>query len=411
MKILNTMEYDAWIIGNHDLEFGLEVLNKISKKSNADIFAANFISEKPNNFLKWKLYKKNGISAAVIGLTSPYIDEWLWGNKRNEYKLLPTIETIDSTMPEVLKAKPDIIILAIHHGRFPPHRIKGLNIRKIAEKFPQIDLILGGHSHQEFPGEKCGISSWYVETGCHAEKFAWIEATIDTENKRVIDIRSKLIPVKKKKIENPELNKSMEKWRKQTENFSKQKLGFTKKELIPPLKDELFAPINELFCRAIAESTGAEFAFHGYVKKSAKLADTITENDVFEIIPYEDTICTLELTPLELKQIIKEQISNKGKGSFQSPFGINIAITGNNEISVQQENGEKLHDDKKYLVAFNSYSLAGAGGRFPELKKIALLNTSKGKDSNVTVRDALRTYIKKHSPLDIKKVNRISWKK
>lgn len=409
LTILNILQYDAWIIGNHDLEFGLKRLNEISEKSKADIFAANIIIEKTNNFKRWKLYNKNGIKTALIGLSSPHIDKWLWGDKRKPYKIKTAFDTIDSLMPEIIKSQPDVIILAIHHGRFSPDRLKGFDIKKIAETFPQIDLILGGHSHQEIPGEKCGISTWYVESGSHAEKFGLIEISVDTKKHYVVDIKSKLIPAKKNKNIDPRLKRSIKHLLQKAEHFSKKQVGYTKNEISPPLKKELHSTMNELFSKAITEAAKADIAFHGSVSKYAKFAGNITEKDIFNAIPYEDTVCTLELNQKQLEIIIREQIFDADKGRFQSPFGLDVFIDKSDNISIRLPNRKKIDENKKYLCAFSSYILAGAGGRFPKLKKIALHKTSKGSDTGITVRDALRKYIRKHSPLNIKKVERIHY--
>ncbi len=410
-SLLNVLEYDAWIIGNHDLEFGFNTLLDIAADSSADIMAANLIPERKNNFIKWKLYEKNGIKIAVIGLTSPHIKEWLWGDKVKNFKLVPTIKTMDSVMPDVLKSKPDVLILAIHQGRFSPARLKGFNITKIAKKYPQINIILGGHSHQEVPGEKCGISTWYVESGCHAEKFAVLEVVVDTEKHRVERVDSKLIPVRNQKIISPKFTDSIKEWRRKAEKFAGQIIGSTKSRIRGPEKKALFATMNELFCNSLSETADTKIVFHGAVMESAELAGSITEKHIFEAIPYEDSVCTLKLTPNELKTIILEQIKEKNHGRFQSPYGLQIIIRNNNIVSLKLENGKNLYNNKRYLCAFSSYILAGAGGHFPQLKKIAMMPESKGTDTGILIRDSLRNYIIKNSPLNIKTVNRIKFQK
>ncbi len=396
VSILNTLKYDAWILGNHDLEFGFQVLNNLSKDCSADIISGNLQPEEKNSFKSWKLYKKNGIKIIVIGLTSPHIEEWLWGNKLKRYRIMPTFKTLDNIMPAILKEAPDIIILAIHHGRFSPKRLNGFNIHKIADTYPQIDLILGGHSHQEVPGEKCGRSTWYVETGAHAEKFAKIKILIDTKKSAVINIRSKLIPVKKQKTINLKFLNCIKPWRNLAAKFTKNIVGYTGESINSRLNDSMFSGISKLFCQAIAEKSRVNIVFHGAVVKSANFTGDITEKDIFDVIPYEDTICTLELTSEELKIIIHEQLEKKGEKHFQSVLGLIVSQENPNHITIKLANGSALPPDKRYKCAFSSYVLAGAGGRFPKLKAIASQKSSKGVDTDITIRDALREYVKKH---------------
>jgi len=402
ISLLNAMHYDAWILGNHDLEFGFKRLNEISKKCSADIIAANLIPEEKNNFIKWKLYIKNGIKAAVIGLTSPHIKEWLWGNKTKHYNIISTEKAIESTMNEILQKHPNIIILAIHHGRFTPNRLNGFNIKKIADKYPQIDLILGAHSHQEVPGEKCGITTWYVESGAHAKKYAKIEITVNLKTGNTQKINSKLIPVTKQSHISHEFNNAIKKWKTKATNFAKTLIGTTTNDITATMTNLRFSPVSKLFCMAIQEKTHADFVFHGSVIQSAKLAGKIYQKDLFNLIPYEDTICLLKLTPEELKIIINEQMKKRKINHFQSYYGLNVNFDYQNRITLTFNNNTPLIQNKRYLTAFSSYALAGAGGRFPELKKIAAKKTSEGVDTNNTIRDALKQYIQKHSPIKIR---------
>ncbi len=399
ISLLNTLKYDTWILGNHDLEFGFDTLHNLSKWCSADIIAGNLQTEEDTNFKSWKLYKKNGIKIAIIGFTSPHIEEWLWGNKLKKYKITPIFKNLAVIMPTILKNSPDIIILGIHHGRFSPKRLNGFHLNKIVAKYPQIDLILGGHSHQEVPGEKCGLSTWYVEAGSHAEKFAKIEILIDDKKKSVVNIASKLIKVtKQEKIDSKFIN-CIKPWQQNAAKFAKEVVGYTEKTINSEIKTSNHSGISKLFCRAIAEKSNVEIVFHGAVKHSASFAGDITEKDIFDAIPYEDTICTLELTPDELKIIISEQFATKKKYHFQSVSGLIVSRGSHKEITIKQSNGSELNTDKRYKCAFSSYFLAGAGGRFPKLKSIALQKKSKGIDTNITIRKALREYIKKHSPI------------
>jgi 2',3'-cyclic-nucleotide 2'-phosphodiesterase (5'-nucleotidase family) len=406
ISILNTMNYDASIPGNHDLEFGFQTLNKLAEECSADIIAANLHPDTGNNFIKWQLYHKNGIKIALLGVTSPHITEWLWGNKLKQYNIIKTNKAIDAAMGDILKADPDIIILAIHHGRYSPARLNGFNIKEIADKYPQIDLILGAHSHQEVPGEKCGIATWYVETGAHAEKFAKIEVTVDKKLGRVASITSKLIPVTKQKKISSEFTLSIKKWKDKAAKFAKNVIGKSDTQITAEMDNLRFSPMSKLFTLAIKERSKADFAFHGAVIKSAKFAGKITEADLFEVIPYEDTICLLKLTPAELKIIITEQMKNRKMGHFQSYSGFNIKFNYQNKMTLVSDNGKPLNPQKRFITAFSSYVLAGAGGRFPKLKEIAQKRSSEGVDTDIRVRDALRKYIQRHTPLIMQKFDK-----
>lgn len=409
--IMNYLDYDAWIIGNHDFDFGQERLAYICGIIKADKVAANLIWEQPSSpVLPWKIYMKNGAKIAVIGMTSPNLDNWLWGSNPKGLRLESAAadEVIERIMPSVLESRPDMIILAVHHGRFSPEETGKFNIALLAEKYPQIDLILGGHSHIEIPGERIGHRTWFVQAGKHGESLAWIEAYIDPKKHRVKRIQSKLIPADETVVPDTIATEKIKKWIDKAESFSKRIIGKTVNPILPQKNGEWNCSMNELFARAIAEETESVVAFHGTVVADVKFAGAITEQNLFNAIPYEDTICTIHLNNEEMRKIMSEQIKQYDKGRFQSPWGIYAKIDDNGAIQgeVRFKDGKIWQDKSKRIKAsFSSYVLAGAGGRFPVLKEIASNPRCKPEDTGIPIRDALRNYIRNNSPLKISATN------
>jgi len=103
-----------------------------------------------------------------------------------------------------------------------------------------------------------------------------------------------------------------------------------------------------------------------------------------------------------LQEIIEEQLQQQIDQRFLSPYGIKITADKNKkENKIQLESGRPWPSGKRITVAINSYSTASAAGRFKVLKRIAALKEVNTRDTKSNVRDILRDYIKKHSPISI----------
>jgi 2',3'-cyclic-nucleotide 2'-phosphodiesterase (5'-nucleotidase family) len=407
LLMLNSMRYDAWVLGNHDYDFGTTRLAELMKKANCDVLAANLAWKSESKQLKsWKLYTKNGIKIALIGLTSPYLRKWFWGDKLNGVQILPAMEVLDELMPEVLKAKPDFTILAIHHGPYTPRRLDsdvGIHVRAIAKRYPQINLILGGHTHQSIPGEEFGNDTWFVEPGCHAEKFAWIEVAFDPTGRKRPVIHSKLVSTKRvPKNEYARFAAPVKKWLKKSWRFS-HKVVTKVNHPIKPAGSLSIPPysMERLICESIARVAKTKIAICGAVNDYAELSGKATEWNLFKAAPFEDNVCVLNLNRGEFLEIVNEQIKKWDKGRPQSVFGISVKggwtpekIYPSDTI-LRLPNGKMWKSrTKRVRVAFSSYVLASAGGRFPKLNEIANRTTSKGKDTNIVLRDAIRNFLK-----------------
>jgi 2',3'-cyclic-nucleotide 2'-phosphodiesterase (5'-nucleotidase family) len=308
-------------------------------------------------------------------------------------------------MPEIMKTNPDMIILGIHQG-LRGAKNKENNLWLIARNYPQINLVLGGHTHKNIPGKIIGWKTWYAQAGCHAENILKAIVEVDTVTRKV-SIKSGLLPAAGKPVDK-KLQNSVSKFTATTKKYSKEPVGKTLTELEPLnyKAKELQNSLSELFCRAITRKANTKIAFHGTLNWKFSIKGEIREKDIFSLVPYENTIGILELTPDETRRIINEQLSCIKKMNFQPPWGIIVEVGKDGKVAGQLKfpDGSEWQDGERRKVAFASYYLAGAGGRFPILKKIASEPEVKAKDTGILVRKAMRDYIKKNSPLNIKTV-------
>lgn len=386
--MLNYLNYDAWIIGNHDFELGSEKLLSICHFIRADKLVGN-LNWHREIIKSWKTYRKNGAKIAVIGLTSPHIDKWLWGKDSAQFKISNIKNSLKVIIPEVMKSKPDMIILAIHHGRFSPPRLNGINLTKIALLYPQIDLILGGHTHLNVPGEKIGINSWYVIPGAHAEKLAQINVKIDIDKHKVVNITSKLLSVTPTTPEDIEILTKLQKSKKKVLRFNRKRVGY--------IKSTNSDYINKLFGKALCNASNAKGAFISPPVKPPELSGLINEEKLFSIEPYIDIVSTIDITRNEFILILEEQQNCRYKNKRQKLFDIKVKKEKNGQYKIYFKDGKQWQSTSKRVpIAFSSYILAGAGGRFPILRSIASKKYSNGKSFNITMRDALRILIKQN---------------
>jgi len=78
-RILNFMGYEAGTVGNHDLETGHPVYDKLSGEFKFPWLAANAVhtgSGKPW-FKPYTILTHQGIRIAILGLTTPKVPDWL----------------------------------------------------------------------------------------------------------------------------------------------------------------------------------------------------------------------------------------------------------------------------------------------------------------------------------------------
>ncbi len=381
IDILNDLKYDIWVPGNHDFDFGLKTLNLRSSQFKGDAIIAN-IETKENPFLSWKTYNIDNVKIAIIGMTAPNLDDYNWGSKLEGFELLSIDNAISKIIPDIMISKPDIIILASHFGLYGIDKKQANSLYYIAKKYPQIELILGGHIHTANKGELVGESTWFAQAEHHAESVLKIELFIDTEKKFPNKITGELLSVKGVKDDKILANK-YNSFLEKSEKLKIKKIGYLETEKNPVvIKGK--SSISEFIAEAAIKKLGVDTVLIGAVSNYAKLKGDITELDLYLASPYQDTIATLELNIQDLKQIIKEQEKQKKKDLFQTLYHFS------DKMYINKKAIAKLANQKIIKVAFSSFVLAGARGKFPILKKLSKLKRTKPTDTNITIRDIMR---------------------
>jgi 2',3'-cyclic-nucleotide 2'-phosphodiesterase (5'-nucleotidase family) len=159
---------------------------------------------------------------------------------------------------------------------------------------------------------------------------------------------------------------------------------------------------SELICRVLAEAAHCPVVVHGKLSPLGLPAGPIREAQLFDLVPYENEIFTARLTPAQLATVVAEQWRNRKSYVFCGLYGVEAILDPEGkaaELSPLPANA--LDADGRVLVAFNSYTAAGGGGRFPELAKILAEPASQLRGTGISSRDALRDYLVRNPGLDL----------
>jgi 2',3'-cyclic-nucleotide 2'-phosphodiesterase/3'-nucleotidase len=159
---MNAMRYDAAAIGNHEFNFGLDVLSRYRDQLDFPLLAANALdwtSDAPA-FASYRLREVSVAHAppvivGIVGLVTPGCAIWDRANVDGRVRFEGVVETARSVIPAVKAAGADVIMVCCHSGAdvsssygdaLPwPENASGL----LAEQVPGINAILVGHAHAE----------------------------------------------------------------------------------------------------------------------------------------------------------------------------------------------------------------------------------------------------------------------
>ena len=172
VQALNYMNYDVWVLGNHEFNFEKEFIARNIRNFNGSVVSANIKNTKDNSYfvLPYQLFNIEGVRVAVIGMVPPHIPMWE-ASSPSHFKGLKFEEPLDILRPLVdsLKGEYDVLIGALHLGRNGEYGSNS-GMVEIAKQIPEFDLIFGGHEHARYATEiegQNGDKTWIIEPGAY----------------------------------------------------------------------------------------------------------------------------------------------------------------------------------------------------------------------------------------------------
>lgn len=308
-RMVEYVGYDAIVVGNHDIETGHPVYDRIVKTMKVPFLAANAIrtdNGKPY-FQEYVTLKRHGLNITVIGFTNPNIKGWLspllWEGMTFESLLPFAQECVDRI---AAKEKSDVVIAAVHAGTGEGDgsmlESQGLDLFK---SLRGVDFVVCAHDHRPVVHKNDSIC--LINAGSHCRNLGFGTVTVKVENGKVVSktLDAELLPVDKKNVD----TKMQELFRPEFEAVK----AFTLKE-VGELKADLrtrdaYRGMSDyvnlihtlsLGCTPAQISFAAPLTFNGFVK-----AGTLVYNDLFTIYPFENQLFVVKMTGKEIRDCLE----------------------------------------------------------------------------------------------------------
>jgi 5'-nucleotidase len=237
----------------------------------------------------------------------------------------------------------------------------------LAQALPEIDLILGGHEHENMQVWRGSDFTPILKADANARSAYIHNLTYDTETRR-LQIDSRLQPITDRIPDDPEVSQVVQRWVDQafgafsTMGFDPAKLVVKspialdgRESIVRNQSSPLTELIAEGFLNAAPDVDLALFN-SGSIRIDDELPPgNITEYDVIRILPFGGNVVSVEMRGRLLKQVLDQGQVNKGTGGFLQ--------TANVKWSAEKDewliNGKPLDQRRNYKVALSDYLITG----------------------------------------------------
>lgn len=446
-SVMNYMKYDAATIGNHDIEPGHPVYDKIVNEFKFPWMAANAVDTKTNQpyFKPYIIINRDGVKIAVLGLITPGIPMWLpekiWSGIDFQDMIVSAKKWVDVIRE---KEHPDVLIGLFHAGVESTYEGQTADMPRnenaaqlVAEQVPGFDVVFVGHDHHgwNYTVKDAAGNNVLILGTLNASRTA-TEATIVLNKNSETGQWKKEISGDIIQIEN---YKPDEAFMTEFEPVIKNIKAYVAKPIgefteTISTRESLFgdSPFVDLIQRIQLELTHADVSFAAPLSFNAEIKKgEVYVRDMFKLYKYENLLYTMKMSGQEIKDYLEysygqwfNQMKNADDDllnfnhddqgnyivshgtpqlsasyyNYSSAAGINYTVDvskpAGERISVTSMADGKTFDLKKtYTVALNSYRGNGGGGHLTLGAKIPK-NEIAGRIINSTPKD-LRFYLMK----------------
>lgn len=442
-RMVEHMGYDAVVVGNHDIETGHPVYDRMVRTMEVPFLAANAIRNDNGEpyFQEYVTLKKHGLNVTIIGFTNPNIKSWLspllWEGMTFESLVPMAQEVVDRI---TAKEKSDVVIVAAHagtgEGDGSQYESQGLDLFK---SLRGVDFVLCAHDHRPVVHQNDSIC--LINAGSHCRNLGFGSVTLKVEGGKVVSktLDAELLPVDKKNVDT-EMQEIFRPDFEAVKAFTLKEIGELKADLrtrdaYTGMSDYInLIHTLSIGCAPAQISFAAPLTFNGFVK-----AGTLVYNDLFTVYPFENQLFVVKMTGKEIKNYLEHSYDSwintidseddtllkivnspdprtgqkrwsfvNRSYNFDSAAGLvyKVDVTrpmGERVIIESLADGSAFDEAAEYNVAMTSYRASGGGG----LMKAAGIDTDRIDERVVEyypeIRNILYDYLVKNQVIDPEK--------
>ena len=399
-KVLNEMNYDIFVLGNHEFNFGMKALDEILKDIKAKKLTANFYHKKNDKRYidATTIIEKDGVKLGIIGLSTPMSAKFEedTGNLKDMKFTSPTEEA--RTQVEKLKAKGvDAIIAVTHMGIDNENNIPDTGMRDVINAVDGIDVVIAGHMHKDVPSEIIK-NTLITEPHRYGTVVSEVDLTFDINDKKEVKLvkkESKTVPVKALEADK-KIVEIYKPYHEKLRELNNVVIGQTENEMVP---QETKHGVSAAFSKDTGLSSfindveqhysGADVVTFSFDHQKARMnkGDIKKKDIIFNYRYAGGDVTVYELTGKQLKEYMEWSANyfdtiqpgdteyrynaerKKSKYVTYDIFGgVNYKIDlrnpqGSKIVDLTLADGKPVTDDMKLKVGMNSYRFAQLNGK------------------------------------------------
>jgi 2',3'-cyclic-nucleotide 2'-phosphodiesterase/3'-nucleotidase len=363
VAFMNAVGFDAMVLGNHEFDWGLDVLKERVAQAAFPLLAANIVDKDTGRRAglvpPYVILEKQGLKIAVVGLITP--DTAVTTNPRNveNYRFADPAAALEALLPE-LKAQGAAVVVALCHlASYPGDEPTGEAADLARAAAGDVAAVVSGHSHMKVAGKVAGVP--VVQAYYNGRSVAAIHLAV-TASGEVLGATVEVADVPPGLAPDPRTAAIVAAAQRDIAPVKSLVLGRAAEAL--PHDRYRLSPLGQWATDAMRAAAGADIALcNGGGLRAGLAAGPVTLGDLYSVMPFDNELFVAAMTGAQVMAALEHGLANEKFGTLQFS-GLRVvysaaASPGRRVVSATLADGSPLAPDAVYRVAVSDFLVAG----------------------------------------------------
>lgn len=435
LRVMDAMDYDAIVLGNHEFNFGLDYLDRQISLSSSPILAGNVYRHgtREHAYTPYVIRELGGVRVGIIGLTTPGSAVWDRRHVEGVLDFGDGAEAAARLVPEVRTAGADVIVMLLHSGlearsSYTAGGVAEENFgQTLLDSVPGIDVLVLAHTHRVIEGEPRtgadGRPVAVVQAGRWASHVGEVTLRLVRREGRweVSPGTARAIPVVDAPVA-PALAALVDADHQAVRDWVNEVVAGTPDRWSARDARLVDTPIIDLIQHVQKQVGEAQLSGSAAFTTTLEFGPgPITRADLATLYPYENTLVVLEVTGEQLREYLEyaaafyeglrdgEPVVAGGRPgyNFDMLAGVDYLVdlarpVGERVVELSYD-GEPVQAQQRFSLAVNSYRAQGSGGY------TMLVDTPVLREIDRSVRTLIEEYLAERGEIRHADVRQRNW--
>lgn len=278
-EVLRPLRADAFVLGNHEFDYGAERINDFLAAAGLPVLAANLFTAEGNLFTDAGsvIVERDGLRIGIVGvLMDDLVPELTTAARLGNNQLKPPLEVLRSEAAK-LRDKTDILIALVHLWKE--------QCDQIVQELPEYSVVVSGHDHGGMMKPFVVEDRVGVRLRANGSELGRLDLRYDKAARKIVSAQWKILPVTTAEYPaDPEVEAIVEKWERKVKAVVDVPIGSNAEDRN---KDWL----RSWMMRVMREETKADFVYMnaGGVRDVVP-AGTLLARHVWNVMPFDNLL-------------------------------------------------------------------------------------------------------------------------